>query len=742
LPIQDQAEAPFQPVRHFGHIPADWAHGIVRSEKAVVRIIFNDAGSRLCYISSRSPIDDQTEDLLLVTGKPTYEELEQKIGALEEESVRGRRAEEALQKSEERYRTLVENASDLIYRMDAAGHIAYVNPAGLRASGYALEELIGRHYLELIRSDKRDEASRFFGRQFVEKIENLYSEFPVITKDGHEICLAQNTQLIVEDGQVTGFQSISRDITARQREDAEQRLLAETLRESEAKFRSLVEYSLEGIMIIDMQGKLLFVNDIVAQALEAEDRASLIGRNMMEFIAPESVDDVVRDFLDVAQGNGGYLAQYYTIANSGKKLCVECIGKLITYDGVPADLISIRDVTSRKQAEEEKRTLEERLNRAEKMEALGTLAGGVAHDLNNVLGIVVGYAELLLHEPGFSSAVRSYLTTIMTGCERAAAIVQDLLTLARRGVAGKTVLNLNDLINDSQSAPEFVKLYTRHPKVKIGIDLEPGLLNVSGSYIHLVKTIFNLISNAYEAMPDGGSLAVRTANRYLDKPVHGYEEVREGDYVVLSVSDTGEGIAAADLKRIFEPFYTKKVMGRSGTGLGLSVVWGTVKDHDGYIDVESVEGKGSTFTIHLPASREDVTAETAAVPLAEYMGEGESILVVDDVEGQRNLATRMLAKLNYRAVSVASGEEAVAYLMDRPVDLMVLDMIMDPGMDGLDTYRSVLQIRPGQKAIIVSGFSETDRVRAAQAAGAGAYVKKPYVMETLGLAVKKELRKK
>ena len=353
------------------------------------------------------------------------------------------------------------------------------------------------------------------------------------------------------------------------------------------------------------------------------------------------------------------------------------------------------------------------------MEALGTLAGGVAHDLNNVLGIVVGYSELLLHEPGITSAMRSYLTSIKTGSEGAAAIVQDLLTLARRGVAGKTVLNLNALIRDSQNSPEFLKLLARHPSVKVRIDLESGLLNVSGSSVHLTKTIFNLMSNANEAMPNGGVLTVRTGNRYLDRPVHGYEEVREGDYVVLSVSDTGEGIPAADLKRIFEPFYTKKVMGRSGTGLGLSVVWGTVKDHDGYIDVESEEGKGSTFTIHLPASREDVAAGTAAVPMSEYMGKGESILVVDDVEGQRKLATRMLTKLNYRVESVASGEEAVAYLMDRPVDLMILDMIMDPGMDGLDTYRSVIAVRPGQKAIIVSGFSETDRVRAAQAAGGG-----------------------
>jgi CheY-like chemotaxis protein len=248
-----------------------------------------------------------------------------------------------------------------------------------------------------------------------------------------------------------------------------------------------------------------------------------------------------------------------------------------------------------------------------------------------------------------------------------------------------------------------------------------------------------MVSNATEAMPNGGTVTINTTNQYLDKPIQGYEEIQEGDYVVLSVSDTGEGISATDLKHIFEPFYTKKVMGRSGTGLGLAVVWGTVKDHNGYINVKSEEGKGSTFTLYFPATREDISAEAAAVSISEYIGHGESILIVDDVKGQRDLAATMLRKLNYNVASVSSGEEAVAYLKEHNVDLMVLDMIMDPGMDGLDTYKKVLEIHPQQKAIIASGFSETDRVITAQTLGVGAYVRKPYVIEKLGLAVKNEL---
>ena len=401
---------------------------------------------------------------------------------------------------------------------------------------------------------------------------------------------------------------------------------------------------------------------------------------------------------------------------------------------------TIMDITERKQAEEEKLKLQERLSRAERMESLGILAGGVAHDLNNVLGVVLGYAELLLLKADkSSSASRPQVEAIMKGGQKAAAIVDDLLTLARRGVAGRDVLNLNKIMTDCLQTPEFLNLFFHHPSVKIKTDLDPDLLNISGSSIHLGTSIYNLISNASEAMREGGIVTIKTTNQYLDKPVHGYDKINDGDYVVLSVSDTGEGISRTDINRIFEPFYTKKVMGRSGTGLGLTVVWGTVKDHHGYINIHSELGKGCTFTLYFPITREDVSAEHVSVAISEYKGKGESILIVDDVKEQRDIATAILEELNYCVSSVKSGEEAVAYLKEHQVDLMVLDMIMDPGMDGLDTYRSVLEIYPQQKAIIVSGFSESDRVKAVQALGAGTYVKKPYVMEKLGLAIRKEL---
>jgi CheY-like chemotaxis protein len=264
-------------------------------------------------------------------------------------------------------------------------------------------------------------------------------------------------------------------------------------------------------------------------------------------------------------------------------------------------------------------------------------------------------------------------------------------------------------------------------------------MNISGSSVHLGKTLMNLVANAAESVSGSGQVSIKTENRYIDKPIAGYESAVEGEYAVLCVSDTGAGIPAADLKRIFEPFYTKKVMGRSGTGLGLAVVWGTVKDHNGYIDVESEEGKGTLFTLYFPVTREKTAGDKVVITEDAYRGKGEIILVVDDVLEQRGLAFDMLTRLGYRAHTVASGEEAVSHVKTNEVDLVVLDMIMNPGIDGLETYRRILDIKPGMRAIIVSGFSETDRVKDALKKGAGAYVRKPYILEELGLAIRREL---
>lgn len=399
------------------------------------------------------------------------------------------------------------------------------------------------------------------------------------------------------------------------------------------------------------------------------------------------------------------------------------------------------EIIERKRAEKENQDLQERLARSQKMEALGLLAGGVAHDLNNILSGIVSYPDLLLLDLPEDSPLRKPLETLRKAGLRAATVVQDLLTVARRGAIQFEALNLNDVVWDYLRSPEHVKVTLDHPSIKVETHLEPNLLNIMGSSYHLKKTIMNLVINAAEAQPRGGIIAVSTANRYMDRPMNGYEEVKEGTYVVLRIKDHGMGITRDDSKKIFEPFYTKKVMGRSGTGLGLAVVWGTVHDHQGYINVESTEEKGTTFELYFQVTEEECTKEKSFIPIEEYMGRNESILVVDDVAEQRQIASRILKRLGYTVTTMASGEEAVEYLKNNSADLVILDMIMDSGIDGLETYKRIIEIHPGMKAIITSGFSETDRVREAQKLGAGRYIKKPYTLETIGLAVKAELDK-
>jgi len=544
--------------------------------------------------------------------------------------------------------------------------------------------------------------------------------------------LARSFNLMVKNLQAT---TVSRDRLA---EEIEERKKIESELQ---KLAAVVEHSSELVNLATPDGKMIFLNEAGGIMLGIPPR-DVENHSIMEVIPDELKSRVENEVLPTIFKGGRWQGdlQFRNVI-TGALIDVHAMAFSIrNADGEPLYLANVSlDITERKQAEEEKRSLEERLQRAEKMEALGTMAGGVAHDLNNVLGIIVGFSELLLIEVDESSSVSSHVRKILEGGQKAAAIVQDLLTLTRRGVPGRKVLNLNSIIVDCQTSPEFAKVFSDHPKVSIKTDCEADLLRISGSSVHLGKSLLNLVFNAAEAMSNGGVLTIKTTNQYLDKPISGYDEIKEGDYVVLSISDTGEGIPAADLKRIFEPFYTKKVMGKSGTGLGLTVVWGTVKDHSGYIDVESEVGKGTTFTLYFPVTREKLSPDDVAVSAFEYMGKGESILVVDDVKGQRELATMMLTKLNYSVSSLSSGEEAVEYLKQHTVDLLVLDMIMDPGLDGLDTYMKILEIHPHQKAIIVSGFSETERVTKAQELGAGAYVRKPFVFAKFGLAVKKEL---
>jgi len=248
----------------------------------------------------------------------------------------------------------------------------------------------------------------------------------------------------------------------------------------------------------------------------------------------------------------------------------------------------------------------------------------------------------------------------------------------------------------------------------------------------------NLVVNAFDAMPDGGKLTIETSQEYLTKLTGGYGRIEPNQYVILRVSDTGVGINPEDMSRIFEPYYSKKTMGASGSGLGLAIVYGIVKDHKGYYDVMSKKGRGTQFILYFPTT--DREAEVVDDSDCEFQG-NEKVLVVDDSEDQREMAAVLLSGLGYRIETAIHGRKAVEYLAENDVDIVILDMIMESDFDGLDTFREIRKIRPDQKVIIASGFSATDRVREMQSLGAGAYVRKPYTLQTIGKAVREELDK-
>jgi len=646
-----------------------------------------------------------------------------------------------LKESQERLQSILDNAEAIICLKDLKGRYITVNRQFEKIFAIDRSTLEGKTDFEIF----PDDISAVFqknDKQVVAKNKAIQFEEIAPTTDGLKHYLSVKFPLKNVNGEIYAICGISTDITERKRTEKE-------LRVSEKKYRLVADNAADVIWTRDMDLNITYLSPSSERltGYTVQENIDIPIFNRLKPASIEKINHVYMEELSLeergdADPSRSRSLELEIIHKNGSIVCVEVTMNFIRNDdGKAVGILGItRDITERKQAEAVLKESEEKLTRLKKMESLGLLAGGVAHDLNNVLSGIVSYPELLLLKLPQDSELRKPIKTIQESGYRAAAIVQDLLTVARGAATVKVPLDLNAVVKDYLHSPEFTTLKQYHSGVTIKTNLDDDLLYVNGSQVHIRKTIMNLVSNASEALEHSGNIIISTMNRYADRPIKGYNDINTGEYAILSVSDNGPGIPSNDLERIFEPFYTKKVMGRSGTGLGLAVVWNTVQDHNGYIDVTSNEN-GTTFELYFPITRNELSDGDLSSPIRNYKGDGQSILVVDDIKTQREISCSILDMLGYETKAVSSGEEAVEYVKTHSVDLILLDMIMDPGIGGRETYKRIKKIHPNQKAIVVSGFAETDEVMAVRNLGASQFLKKPFTIEKIGMAIKEELSK-
>ncbi|MBU0663841.1 MAG: response regulator [Proteobacteria bacterium] len=513
----------------------------------------------------------------------------------------------------------------------------------------------------------------------------------------------------------------------------EHQQLEKSLRASEERFKILADASWEGIVIHD-QGILLESNQQFLNIFGYKSE-ELLGVNILEKIfIPQAVTAINTR---IKNGEVGF-HESVGLKKNGTIFPIETNSRYMEYHDRTVRVCAIRDISTRVAAEQEKIKLLEKLAITNKMETLGLMAGSIAHDLNNILSGIVTFPEIILMQMDKTEKHREAIEFIRDTGKRAAAVVSDLLLVARGASAPTKTCCLNRLIQNHLASIEHQAITSLYKEVIIKTKLADDLFNIKCSEIHISKVLMNLINNALEAIKKNGTIVLSTCNRHIETPVQEYERINAGDYAVLSIFDNGPGIPEQSLNKIFEPFYSKKVMGRSGTGLGLTIVWNTIHDHNGYVNVQSNEN-GTLFELFFPATRQEIEGDSAGISINAFRGNGETILIVDDQQDQRTIACNLLSNLNYTTYAVASGEEAVAYLQQNKADLVILDMIMEPGINGRQTYEQILTINPSQKAIIASGFSEDNEVKKIHDLGIIQFIKKPYTMEQIGIAIKQAL---
>jgi PAS domain S-box-containing protein len=504
------------------------------------------------------------------------------------------------------------------------------------------------------------------------------------------------------------------------------------LRRSEERYRALIELAADAIFVGHPDGTIAEVNRRACE-LTGRSREALLGSRMEKLFPP---DELARAPL-----------RYESIGSSGAPLVVE--REMLGHDGtrVPVEMSSrrmpdgsyqsiARDVSERRQAEQERLALEARLRQAQKMEAVGRLAGGVAHDFNNLLTAITGSLTLAMRDVGEGSRARRWLGEVDAAAWRAAALTRQLLAFSRKQIIAPRVLDLREVVTGlrpmlARLIGEDVELATAVPEEACLVDVDQGQME---------QVLLNLAANARDAMPFGGRLAFDVSVARIDERfARAHPEARAGEHAVLSVRDTGHGMTDEVRSRVFEPFFTTKPAG-SGTGLGLAMVYGAVQQNRGWIEVDSAPGHGTTFRIFLPVAERDATAAAYGVEAAALHG-SETVLLVEDEAPVRQVMTEQLQSLGYRVIACPSGESALATAQAHPgaIDLLLTDLVM-PGMNGREVARRLEAMRTGLKVVFTSGYGEDVVARHGVLEPGVLFLEKPYTLQTLAERLREALR--
>jgi len=628
-----------------------------------------------------------------------------------------KRAEEELRATEQRYRSLVEESFDGIF-LHKGTKVVFANSRLCEMLGYERSEVEGLDFWRLYHPDYHDITRyRAQARMRGEAVPSQY-EVMLQRKDGSSF-YGEILAKVLEVAGGPGVQVWVRDITARR--EAEQEL-----RRSEERYRTLFEESKDGVFLTADDGRVVDVNQSLLDML-GYTREELLGLNIAQVYADPSDRDKYRRAIKEAGSVKDYPITFKR--KDGKEIhCLETASCRLAFDGAIIGCQGItRDVS-------EQEHLQEQLIQAQKMEAVGTLAGGVAHDFNNILQVALGYSELILGDEGLPQRYKPDLQKINESARRGADLVQRLLTFSRKTQSNPQPLSVNRRIN------EIGKMLERTiPKmIDIRLMLDEDLAAINADPTQLDQVLMNLAVNARDAMPDGGKLIIETANILLDEEyARTHLDVRPGHYVLLMVTDTGSGMDKDTLEHIFEPFYTTKGAGE-GTGLGLAVVHGIVQQHGGFIRCYSEPGAGTTFNIYFPALVSDEAPEERVSGLRPRGG-SETILVADDDEMVRDLCSRILVKAGYTVIAASSGKEALERYKTQGegISLVILDLIM-PEMSGKQCLEGLLSLDPSIKVVIASGYSANGPTKDALSAGAKGFVNKPYDIRQV-LAVVREI---